>query len=327
MTLSALSPIRISVVIICHNQAVYIRAALDSVLDQTDSDCISEIIIVDDGSTDGSAALIGELANCDTRIVPLLRNKGSGGAATPRNDGISRATGTHIAFLDGDDLWLPDKIAHQRQALEQFPDIGLLFSDFIVFDEETGEERARVAHHYTATDTNTLATFFVQGGPAVPSCAIISREAVKAAGHFDPSIRVNEENEYWLRIAASCPIHHQPQTLIRKREWLGSLGSAKYQLENLACKRRITKMMVAYAPELAVHAKRRDAQIAFKTAVHYLALKKVGEARAHLHTALQLDPGFKKARLYLALSYLSTDPERLIGMLRRARTKMPVVLR
>jgi glycosyltransferase involved in cell wall biosynthesis len=319
--------VEISVVVICHDQERFIADAIESILAQTAQDRIREIIVVDDCSSDTSVHVAETVGRGDTRVSVVRREVCSGGAATPRNDGIAQATGTHIAFLDGDDIWMPEKIARQVEALEAHREIGLLFSDYVVFNDQTGAEQHSVARHYEVGDPQQLRSFFIHGGPVLPSCAVISRAAVEAAGMFDPGLKFNEESEYWMRIASAYPIHHQPLPLIRKREWLGSLGSAKYALENLKCKREITQRMVARVPDLASAVPLREAQIEYKTAVHYFAVRDTLAARRHLRNALSLDPGLKKARLYLALSYLASDPETLLRLVRKARTKVPAALR
>jgi glycosyltransferase involved in cell wall biosynthesis len=319
--------IRITVVIICFKQAQYIVEAIDSVLAQTEQGPIHEIIVVDDCSPDNSVAVAEEAARKDPRIRVLRRDTNSGACAAPRNDAIRAGTGTHFAFLDGDDVWMPEKIATQAAALRAHPEVGLLFSDYIVFDDDSDAEERNVVRHYEAGTPHQLRDFFVHGGPIIPSCAIVSRAAVDAVGVFDPEMRFNEDSEYWMRIASEFPIHHQPVALIRKREWFGSLGSAKYGLENLECKREITRRMLARVPELAEVAPRREAQIELKTAVHHFTVGDRVAARTHLRAALTLDPGLRKAQLYLGLSYLSRDPETLIDVLRRARTRLPAALR
>lgn len=321
------SKVDISVVVICYNQEQYVAETLNSILAQTALDRICEIILVDDCSTDGSVNAAQAVADRDNRIRIIQRETNSGGCSQPRNDAIEEAKGSHIALLDGDDLWLPEKMECQLKILDVHPDIGLLYSDYVVFDNESGAETAGVARHYEFTDSDQLAKFFVNGGPVIPSCAVINRKVVEEIGLFDPEMRFNEDSEYWMRIASVRSIHHQAQPLIRKREWFGSLGSAKYGLENLECKREITRRMVARVPELAEVVPKRDAQLELKTAVHYFMVKNRNMARKHLRAALALNSGLGKARLYLFLSYLAADPETLIGLVRKARAHVPAALR
>jgi cellulose synthase/poly-beta-1,6-N-acetylglucosamine synthase-like glycosyltransferase len=93
--------IKISVVVICFNQEHTIGAALGSVLAQSAWSRIGEVIVVDDCSTDGSVAVIRQIAARHPRIHVIARTTNSGGCAVPRNDGIRQTTGTHVALLDG----------------------------------------------------------------------------------------------------------------------------------------------------------------------------------------------------------------------------------
>jgi len=319
--------IDISVVVICYNQERTVAAALDSVLTQTARDRIGEIFVVDDCSTDGTLAVARAMAARHPGITVIAREANSGGCAAPRNDGILRAAGTHVALLDGDDTWHPDKIATLIAALEACPGIGLLYSDFVTFDALTGQETRGTANHHAATDADQLRRFFIHGGPVLPSCAVLSRAAIEAAGLFDATMPFNEDSEYWLRVAAVAPIHHQPLPLLRKRTWYGSLGSEKYGLENLACKAEITRRMVRIVPGLADAVPAREARIAYKTALHFFATGDRAAARRQLRRCLGLDPTLGKARLALALSYMATDPDAALHRARGLWARRPLALR
>lgn len=101
---------KVSVVMPAYNAAATLQASMDSVLTQTHTDV--ELLVVDDSSRDASWTLIEAAAARDARVV-AIRQPQNGGVAAARNAGIEAATGTHIAFLDSDDRWLPDKLALQ----------------------------------------------------------------------------------------------------------------------------------------------------------------------------------------------------------------------
>jgi glycosyltransferase involved in cell wall biosynthesis len=100
----------ISCIITCYNQSKYIEEAIRSIINQTYRDL--EIIIVDDASTDGSRNIIEKFKD-DSRVVTIFRDTNSGLPAIPRNDGIRKAQGQFIAFLDGDDYWATNKLEEQ----------------------------------------------------------------------------------------------------------------------------------------------------------------------------------------------------------------------
>ncbi|SNS67406.1 Glycosyltransferase involved in cell wall bisynthesis [Geodermatophilus saharensis] len=121
--------LRVSVVIPTYNSATFLVEALESVLAQT---CpVHEVIVVDDGSTDGTGAALRPYAD---RVV-LLRQDNSGVSAA-RNNGLARATGDWVAFLDADDIWLPDKIERQLQCAGD-DSVVCIHANFFLFGDRT----------------------------------------------------------------------------------------------------------------------------------------------------------------------------------------------
>ncbi len=120
---------RISVIIPCYNNKPYIRECLNSVLSQTFSDY--EVIVVDDGSTDGT----GEIIQNYLPRVRYLRQSNQGPAAA-RNAGIEAASGEYIAFQDADDLWYPEKLEMQLKFMEANPRFAWAYSDMCTFNEK-----------------------------------------------------------------------------------------------------------------------------------------------------------------------------------------------
>jgi glycosyltransferase involved in cell wall biosynthesis len=115
---------RVSVIIPTYNRAEYLGAAIESVLEQTCNDL--EIIVVDDGSTDGTRSL----AQRYHRSIRYIYLDHCGLSGVTRNRGIAAACGAYIAFLDSDDLWLPNKIERQLAYCAQHPHMGMIFSNF-----------------------------------------------------------------------------------------------------------------------------------------------------------------------------------------------------
>ena len=103
----------VSIVVPTYNRLAYLRQAVQSVFDQTYRQW--ELIVVDDGSTDGTAAYVASLGG-RVRALTLPRR---GGAARARNAGVGAARGAYVAFLDSDDLWLPEKLAIQMAGLRE----------------------------------------------------------------------------------------------------------------------------------------------------------------------------------------------------------------
>lgn len=117
----------ISIITPCYNAAPFIAQTIESVLSQTYP--YWEMLIVDDCSSDGSLSIIEQYAKKDSRIRYLQTNKPSGSPTLPRNVGIKEARGRYIAFLDSDDMWLPNKLSDQLKIFEE-SEAAIVFSNY-----------------------------------------------------------------------------------------------------------------------------------------------------------------------------------------------------
>jgi len=122
-----------SIIMPSYNSEKYISKSIESVLKQTFTEF--EFIIIDDGSIDKSPQIIKQYANKDMRIVFLqnIRNKG---VAATRNEGIKISKGKYLAFIDCDDIWLPEKLEKQIKVLETYNNIALVYSSYQIIDEQ-----------------------------------------------------------------------------------------------------------------------------------------------------------------------------------------------
>jgi teichuronic acid biosynthesis glycosyltransferase TuaG len=123
----------VSVVTPAYRVEAFIGETIDSVLAQTYEDI--ELLVVDDASPDGTAAVVRERAERDPR-VRLIRQPRNGGPAATRTAAVAEARGGLVAFLDGDDLWLPEKLALQVEHLRAHPEAALSFTSFRKIDEQ-----------------------------------------------------------------------------------------------------------------------------------------------------------------------------------------------
>src|ERR1700761_9344394 len=120
----------IDVIVPTHNGLPYLKSAVQGVLDQTYQNF--ELYIVDDGSTDKTAAYVHSLT--DQRIHYI--KKKNGGQATARNLGITKSSSPFLAFLDADDIWYPTKLEKQIALMQQAPDVGLVYGYQYTIDED-----------------------------------------------------------------------------------------------------------------------------------------------------------------------------------------------
>lgn len=197
----------ISVVIPARNASATLGRAIDSVLAQTLP--AREIIVVDDGSTDASAATAGAYAS-----VSVIGLRDGRGAAAARNAGVRVAQGEWVAFLDADDEWLPDKLRKQAALIEPEPGQSMIFCA----SEEFGPDgvswgdtfRGRPIHCEAESWKALLKTNFV----ATPT-VIAPRALLIQLGGFDEKLPLGEDQDMWIRLALSGRLAYVPECLVR----------------------------------------------------------------------------------------------------------------
>ncbi|HUQ79570.1 MAG TPA: glycosyltransferase [Gemmatimonadaceae bacterium] len=183
----------VSVVIPFRDPGAFFREAIDSVVAQTYDQW--ELILVDDASSDGSTEVARSYAERDPARIRVVRQPSNVGASAARNAGVRIARGALIAFLDGDDVWLPHKLDAQVALLAQYPRVGMLYGETEYWYSWTGrdEDRARDMFPWlgvngtSVIDPPALLTKCLAGDAAVPcTCSIIlRREAIERAGGFE----------------------------------------------------------------------------------------------------------------------------------------------
>ena len=180
----------VSAIIPTYNRWPLVREALDSVLAQSYRSF--ELIVVDDGSTDGSADRLRQVEGCIRLIVQANR-----GVSAARNRGVEVARGKYLAFLDSDDLWLPEKLAAQVQFLE-------LHSNFQICQTEEIWLRRGVRVNPKKIHRKPSGDIFLPSLDLClvsPSAVMMTRELLVALGGFDESLPVCEDYDLWLRVA------------------------------------------------------------------------------------------------------------------------------
>ncbi|TAK26073.1 MAG: glycosyltransferase [Chloroflexota bacterium] len=183
---------RVSVIIPTFNYGHFICQAIDSVLNQTFDDL--EIIVVDDGSSDDTVARIGQYGGGRVRLIQQDHR----GPSAARNRAYPETTGEFVAFLDADDLWLPDKLERQIPLLEADERVGLVAGAYYLQIDATGERFERQSPlrgdvlRYVAVEN-------IVSGSA--TTALMRRSVLDRVGPMDESLRACEDWDLWLRIA------------------------------------------------------------------------------------------------------------------------------
>jgi glycosyltransferase involved in cell wall biosynthesis len=207
------TPLDVTVVIAAYNRSKLITRALESV--RTQFKTAREIIVVDDASTDDTAAVASAWGTHHTfpvRVVKLMKN---GGPAVARNRGIELARSTYIAFLDSDDEHVPTTLGRLVSALEERPDAVLSFADATVVTPGEVQEHGLLAPHldlnrdaillreyapvlYQLSDAKSK---LLQGSLIPTSATCFKREAALRAGGMPESIRSSEDWLFWVRLS------------------------------------------------------------------------------------------------------------------------------
>jgi glycosyltransferase involved in cell wall biosynthesis len=212
----------VSVIVPAYNAESHIRQTLQSVIDQTFADF--EIVVVDDGSTDGTRAAVVGL---DRRILYLYQS--NAGASAARNRGIAAATGDVLSFLDADDLWLPNKLAAQMAFINRHPKLALVFADSDEFESDVVHCTSLLQKSGFRPALNDIpireAFQKLLLENFIPTSTVLVRKVcLDRVGAFDPVLTNAEDRDMWLRIAATFPVGCIPEVLSRKRVVLSGLS-------------------------------------------------------------------------------------------------------
>lgn len=190
---------RVSVVMPTFNSAAWLARALDSILAQDYPAERVQIVVVDDDSRDRSVPIAASYARRHPDMQ-VLRQAENAGPAAARNRGLRVCRGELIAFLDSDDTWAPDKLSRQVAAYRADPELGLIHCGARFVDED-GEEIAGWSRRSRPAQGDILLEF-VCDFFLITSAVMVPRRCLDAVGHFDPSLRVGEDNELFLRLLA-----------------------------------------------------------------------------------------------------------------------------
>lgn len=204
------STVAVSVVIPVHNGARYLGEAIESVCAQTVRP--AQVIVVDDGSTDGSAAVARGFA----QVEYVLQE--NAGAAVARNTGIALARHEYLAFLDADDMWMPQKLEWQIAALETQLDCAMAFGHVEQFasPDLSAEEREKIRIPHPR-----MAAFS-------PGALFLRRADFHRVGAFEPEWGIGEFIDWYLKaIDAGLQSHMLPEVVLRRRVHTGNMGRLK----------------------------------------------------------------------------------------------------
>ena len=214
---------RVSVIMPAYNARAFVAESIHSVLNQDYPNI--ELILVDDGSNDGTPEFAEQL----DRRVRVLRQKNAGPAAA-RNRGLAAATGEFMAFLDADDVWLPRKVSLQVEYLQTHPEVGVVFGGELRWYAQADgsfaapptplrqdEPLRLVAQHSGWIYTELLLDSVIH-----IITAMVRRTVVETVGGLDESLRVGEDYDFWLRVSRQYRIDELDRSLAYYRKHASS---------------------------------------------------------------------------------------------------------
>lgn len=178
-----------------HDVVIAVRSALSQTHEP------HEVIVVDDGSRDGTAEQLRESHGDAVRILRTDRL----GVAGARNHGMAAASGEYIALLDSDDEWAPEKLARQVAFLEARPDYGMVLTDVVQMDGDRHAYDVLRRRRFIPEDGDVL-KYILRQPALAPSCALFRRRVLDEVGGFDVTLPTAEDIEFHLRVALRFPI-------------------------------------------------------------------------------------------------------------------------
>ena len=209
----------ISVVIPVYNGESFLADAIESIIAQQAS--VAEIIVIDDGSTDDSAGIARQYA-----AVNYIYQDNAGAAAA-RNHGATLATGDFLAFLDADDVWMPDKLTRQLAAFATDSDLDVVFGH---------ARQVQIIKPGKSGDSGDLTSKNLQYEvlPArLPSAMLIRRDAFQRVGAYDKQWRLGEVVDWYNRaVEAGLKMHMLPEILYERRLHDDNLGKREQQFRS-----------------------------------------------------------------------------------------------
>ena len=298
----------VSVVIPNYNYGRFLEETLRSVLAQTFEDY--EVFVIDDGSTDESRGIVEKIRpGFKGRLQYFYQDRR--GLSESRNVGIERSRGRFISFLDADDVWLPNALKELTCALEN-SGAGAVYSNTEFFDDKTGAILGTNFNGSTGKlprNGECLDALFLQGSFMPIMTTMVKRDVFEKIGLFDVSLRVGEDYDFWLRVAAHYPIGYVNRILCRVRRHgsnltFQSLKHARAQVKILKKTLRAMPSLKNRLGEAVIHKRFYKAYLDLGRELVLADQRKRG--RLYLKRALEMDPNplMDNVLFYSFLSYL-----------------------
>jgi glycosyltransferase involved in cell wall biosynthesis len=236
----------VSVLLAAHDEARYVRSAVESVLGQTFADL--ELVVVDDASTDGTAEAVSAVG--DERVV-VLRNDEQLGLAASLNRGLEVATGRYVARLDADDVARPRRLERQVARLRATPEVAIVGSDVAELDEHGRPG----AVHEMPRGPVAVRWHALFGAPFFHPTVLVDREALDRHGlRYDHTYLESEDYDLWTRLLAFADGDNVPEPLVLKREHAAQASRRRRELQMAFQLQVALREIARVAPDLSTGA-------------------------------------------------------------------------
>jgi glycosyltransferase involved in cell wall biosynthesis len=281
---------KVSVVIPAYNAQRYLFEAVNSVLGQTYRDF--ECIVVDDGSTDRTGAILWELAARDARVKPL--KIAHGGIVTALNTGIHAARGEFIARMDADDICVPERFAKQVRYLDEHPECVAVGSNVILVDPFNSEvHQATVKIDHEQIEADLLAG---NSWAMIHPTTLIRKQALLDIGGYRAEYEWSEDLDVFLRLAEKGKLANMPEPLLRYRQHFSSINRTKIDLQRRRSERLLAEahhrrglaVPAEFKIELGDQLSRYEQVLAWGRCA--LATHNLAAARRHALVAIRYEP-------------------------------------
>jgi len=246
----------LSVIIPCYNAGRYLSQAIDSVLSQESSVRSLEVIVINDHSTDRDS--LDALSNCErTPGVRVLHNAGRPGPGAARNLGIDAADGEWIAFLDADDVWLPEGLEARWQVVQRTPDAEWVGADLRLWYEDgtlaadayfkSGDISGQLLSEAYRTGrpirVRRPVNEFIRSALAWTGTVMVKRDLIRHLGGFDPSLRQAQDLHMWISLSRVADFFFVPRTVALYRQHAASLthGNEPPERWSISAHRRLLR--------------------------------------------------------------------------------------
>lgn len=276
---------KLSVIIASHNHQDYIAQALDSVERQTFQDF--EIIVIDDGSTDGTVEVARSLASRAKIFTQENR-----GVVAARNRGLSLAKGQYVCFVDSDDLILPDRFQRQIDTLDADPELGMVFADALIVDSN-GKQIGKFSDVYPVV-RGDVAEMLALHYCFTPMITVMVRaEVLEKTGPFERPGPISDYMK-WIEVAHLSKVCYDPEPLGCWRRHQHSTSKKANKVKSYAKTRTALKMILRKHPrlraQLGKRMERRYSRSYFLTAFWLAAEGNISRARKYYCKAVKVCP-------------------------------------